>query len=194
MSAASRRLAEPLADFCSTLDPGLAGMAGRALVQAPPTGPGASASRHRLPGDVALGYIGVVTGRIGAVITPPRISIKSTEKSFPAEAIAIEPAIVIAVEPAIVIAVKPTIVIAVETTAMRPGIGEIWLAESGSTQQSSCKDPGRPTYPAPCFLLVMGALHVFNIHRHSGSPFWLEWSQAEKKLGDPGYASISDRG
>jgi hypothetical protein len=115
----------------------------------------------------------IVAGRIGAVITPPRISVKSTEKSFPAEAIAIEPAIVIAIEPAIVLAVEPAIVIAVEPTiviavetasTMRSSVGEIWLVESGSAQQSSCQDSGRPTYPAPWLWLVLGVLHVFNIH------------------------------
>ena len=93
-----------------------------------PHPPGASASRNGLPADVALGYIGVVAGRLGAVIAPPRICVKSTEKSFRAEAI--EPAIMIAIEPAIVIAAEPAIVIAVEPAvpAMRPSIGEIWLA------------------------------------------------------------------
>jgi hypothetical protein len=75
--------------------------------------------------------------------------------------IAVEPAIVIAVEPA---SVKSTAVksIGVEagsalepaTPAMRPSIGEIWLAERGSAQQSSCKDSGRPTYPLPWFVLT----------------------------------------
>jgi hypothetical protein len=46
------------------------GMTGSALVQSPPTGSGASATRNRLPAGIALGYVGVVTNRIGAVITP----------------------------------------------------------------------------------------------------------------------------
>ena len=144
-------------------------MTGSAQVQTPPNGPGASASRSRLPAGVALGYVGVVANRIGAVITPPRICVKSTEESSPAEAIAVELAIVTAVEPAIVIAVEPASVkstavksIAVEPAlamepaapAMRPSIGEIWLAERGSAQQSSCKESGRPTYPAPWFVLT----------------------------------------
>ena len=40
---------------------------------------------------------------------------------------------------------------AVETAApaaMRPGVGEIWLAERGSAQQSSC-DCQRPSDPGP---------------------------------------------
>src|SRR5277367_6628961 len=152
-------------------------MTGSAQVQTPPNGPGASASRSRLPAGVALGYVGVVANRIGAVITPPRICVKSTEESSPAEAIAVELAIVTAVEPAIVTAVEPAIVIAVEPAsvkstavksiavepalamepaapAMRPSIGEIWLAERGSAQQSSCKESGRPTYPAPWCVLT----------------------------------------
>jgi hypothetical protein len=129
-SAASRRLAEPLAKFCGTAIPD-GGMTGSALMRAPPPA-WASASRNGLPADVALGYIGVVAGRLGAVIAPPRICVKSTEKSFRAEAI--EPAIMIAIESAIVIAAEPAIVIAVEPAvpAMRPSIGEIWLAERGS--------------------------------------------------------------
>jgi hypothetical protein len=85
------------------------------------------------------------------------------------DSIAVEPAIVIAVEPAIVIAVEPASVkstavksIGVEpapalepaTPAMRSSIGEIWLAERGSAQQSSCKDSRRPTYPLPWFVLT----------------------------------------
>jgi hypothetical protein len=142
-----------------------------------------------------LGYIGVVADRIGAVITPPRISVKPAEKFFPAEAIAVEPAIVIAVEPPIVIAVESVIMIAVEPApAMRSGIGEIWLTERGSAQQSSRKDSERPTGAPITVTVVLGVLHVSNIHCHRSSPFWLEWSQAERKLGNPGYVSISDRG
>jgi hypothetical protein len=85
------------------------------------------------------------------------------------ESIVVEPAIVIAVEPAIVIALEPASVkstavksIGVEPTpalepatpAMRSSIGEIWLAERGSAQQSSCKDSRRPTYPLPWFVLT----------------------------------------
>jgi hypothetical protein len=66
---------------------------------------------------------------------------------------ALEPAIVIAAEPA---SVKSTAVksIAVEPAvlAMRPSIGEIWMAERGSARQSSCKDCGHPTYPMPWFV------------------------------------------
>jgi hypothetical protein len=132
-------------------------MTGSSLVQTSPTGPEASASRNRLPASAALGYVGVVARRIGAVITPPRISVKSTEEPPPAVSVvivsALEPAIVIAAEPA---SVKSTSVksIAVEPAvpAMRPSIGEIWLAERGSAQQSSCKDSGRHTYPVPWFV------------------------------------------
>jgi hypothetical protein len=94
--------------------------------------------------------VGVVAGRSGAVITPPPICVKSTEGSSPAEAIVVEPAIVIAVEPAIVTAVEPAPTLE-PAAAMRPSIGEIWLAERSSAQQSSCKDSGRLiiTYPAP---------------------------------------------
>ena len=132
-------------------------MTGSSLVQTSPTGPEASASRNRLPASTALGYVGVVARRIGAVITPPRISVKSTEESPPAVSVvivsALEPATVLAAEPA---SVKSTAVkfIAVEPAvpAMRPSIGEIWLAERGSAQQSSCKDSGHPTYPVPWFV------------------------------------------
>jgi hypothetical protein len=76
------------------------------------------------------------------------------------EAIAVEPAIVIAVEPAIVkstavksIAVEPAPAMEPAAPAM-PSIGEVWLAERGSAQQSSCKESARPTYPAPWFVLT----------------------------------------
>ena len=49
-------------------------------------------------------------------------------------------------------AVKSTHSAAVETPAaapaMRPSVGEIWLAERGSAQQSSC-DCQSPSYPGP---------------------------------------------
>ena len=138
-------------------------MTGSSLVQTSPTGPEASASRNRLPASAALGYVGVVARRIGAVITPPRISVKSTEESPPAVSVvivsALEPAIVIAAEPASVkstavksIAVEPAPALEPAIPAMRPSIGEIWLAERGSAQQRSCKDSGRPTYPVPWFV------------------------------------------
>jgi hypothetical protein len=37
---------------------------------------------------------------------------------------------------------------ATAATAMRPSVGEIWLAERGSAQQSSC-DCQSPSYPGP---------------------------------------------
>jgi hypothetical protein len=75
--------------------------------------------------------------------------------------IAVESAIVIAVEPASVrssavksIGVEPAPALEPATPAMRPSIGEIWLAERGGAQQSSCKDSGRPIYPLPWFVLT----------------------------------------
>jgi len=37
---------------------------------------------------------------------------------------------------------------AATATAMRPSVGEIWLAQRGSAQQSSC-DCQSPSYPGP---------------------------------------------
>jgi hypothetical protein len=48
-------------------------------------------------------------------------------------------------------AVKSTHSAAVETpaSAMRPSVGEIWLTERGSAQQSSCDGCQSPSYPWP---------------------------------------------
>jgi hypothetical protein len=41
-----------------------------------------------------------------------------------------------------------TAAVEASATAMRPSVGEIWLAERGSAQQSSC-DCQSPSYPGP---------------------------------------------
>ena len=114
-----------------------------------------------------MAYVGIISGRIGAVITPPRIRVKATKVSAVAEAIVVEPTIVIAVEPASVKstamkfaavepipALEPAPALGSAATAMRSSKSEIWLAERGSAQQSSCKDFRRPTYPEPWCMLT----------------------------------------
>lgn len=128
----------------------------------------ASAGRNRLPAGVALGYVGVIAGRVGAII--PHLGIRLAvvgEAVIRIKAKAREALVkpVKVVEPAPVksaamksAAVKPT---AVKPTAMKPApavetsapamhlsVGEIWQAKSGSAQQSSC-DRQSSSYPGP---------------------------------------------
>jgi hypothetical protein len=193
-------------------------------MQTPPTGSGASVSRDRLPAGVALGYVGIIACRIGAIVPGltgvsravvviavirvaiPSVSIRIVTQSQPVTpppAIASIMPAVLPVTPAAVTetialtgdtavnstavkstavksaamestAVKSTAVksAAMESTAVKsiavepapalepaapaiaPSIGEIWLAERGSAQQSSCKDSGGYTYPVPWFVLT----------------------------------------
>ena len=136
-----------------------------------------SAGRDHLPAGIALRHIRVIARGIGAVIpslrgvglaiviiaivwiiTPPGVCERSTEEK-PAimETIVIEPAIVksIPLEPLPVKSGKSAAVerapATVETAApatMRPGKGEVWLADCGSAHHESC-DSQSPSQPGP---------------------------------------------
>jgi hypothetical protein len=123
----------------------------------------------------SLRRIGLVVTVISIVriIAPPGISEESPiEKPVIAKSIAVEPAIAISIpvepiamesaksarmdatRPVKSAAVKAAHSAAVEpahsarSPAMGPSIGEIWLAERGSAQQTNC-DCKSPRYPAP---------------------------------------------
>ena len=128
----------------------------------------ASTTWNRLPAGIALPHIGVIACRIGAVIpglggvrlaivvivvvriiAPPRICKRSTEEKSPiVKSIAVEPAPVkpTPVKPAksgmesaaMEAAKSASVETAASATAMRPGIGGIWLTERGNAQESSC--------------------------------------------------------
>src|SRR6516162_3083682 len=126
--------------------------------------PHTSTSWDCLPAGIALRHIRVVARRIGTIvpslrvvglaiaiiavvwiIVPQRICERSakekpvTVKSIPVEYTSMEPAAVEAAKSSAVEATKPaaSVKTAAPAPAVRPGIGEVWLAERGRAQQRS---------------------------------------------------------